>query len=214
MEFKMVTGKNCFYQWDTDQILVAENAGDCLAVHFCRKNDPAALVCRIRTENGKQIVDVPNELLQTAGMITAYLMAEDRTCYAQSFPVLPRAKPADYVYTQTEVLSYQQLDQRLQALEGEGISKAVADYLKENPVQAGATAEEAAQIAQNKANIEKMPEMILESLAEAKERGEFDGEDGYSPVRGTDYWTEADKAEMVNEVIAKLPVYNGEVVAE
>ena len=41
-----------------------------------------------------------------------------------------------------------------------------------------------------------------------------DGQDGYSPVRGTDYWTEADKAEMVNEVIAKLPVYNGEVVAE
>ena len=37
---------------------------------------------------------------------------------------------------------------------------------------------------------------------------------GYTPVKGTDYWTETDKAEMVNEVIAKLPVYNGEVVAE
>jgi hypothetical protein len=39
-----------------------------------------------------------------------------------------------------------------------------------------------------------------------------DGADGYSPVKGTDYWTEADKAEMVSGVISALPVYNGEVV--
>ena len=40
-----------------------------------------------------------------------------------------------------------------------------------------------------------------------------DGADGKSPVKGTDYFTEADKAEMVQAVIAQLPVYNGEVVA-
>lgn len=39
-----------------------------------------------------------------------------------------------------------------------------------------------------------------------------DGDDGYTPVKGTDYWTEADKAEMVADVIAALPVYNGELV--
>ena len=39
-----------------------------------------------------------------------------------------------------------------------------------------------------------------------------DGADGYSPVKGTDYWTEADKAEMVADVIASLPVYDGSVV--
>ncbi len=39
-----------------------------------------------------------------------------------------------------------------------------------------------------------------------------DGADGYTPVKGTDYWTEADKAEMVADVISTLPVYNGEVV--
>ncbi len=32
------------------------------------------------------------------------------------------------------------------------------------------------------------------------------------PVRGEDYWTEADKQEMVEDVIAALPVYNGEVL--
>lgn len=38
----------------------------------------------------------------------------------------------------------------------------------------------------------------------------FDGEPGKTPVKGTDYFTEADKAEMVAAVIAALPVYGGE----
>ena len=36
------------------------------------------------------------------------------------------------------------------------------------------------------------------------------GEPGKTPVKGTDYFTEADKIEMVNAVIASLPVYGGE----
>ena len=39
-----------------------------------------------------------------------------------------------------------------------------------------------------------------------------DGADGYTPIKGTDYFTDADKAEMVSEVLAAIPVYNGEVV--
>lgn len=38
-----------------------------------------------------------------------------------------------------------------------------------------------------------------------------DGEDGYTPIKGTDYYTDADKAEMVESVLAALPVYGGEV---
>ena len=38
------------------------------------------------------------------------------------------------------------------------------------------------------------------------------GADGKTPVNGTDYFTAADKAEMVSAVIAALPVYAGEVV--
>lgn len=37
------------------------------------------------------------------------------------------------------------------------------------------------------------------------------GEPGATPVKGTDYFTAADKAEMVAAVIAALPVYSGEV---
>ena len=38
------------------------------------------------------------------------------------------------------------------------------------------------------------------------------GEPGYSPVRGVDYWTQADKAAIVADTLAALPTYNGEVV--
>lgn len=36
-----------------------------------------------------------------------------------------------------------------------------------------------------------------------------DGADGYTPVKGTDYWTAADRAEMVNDVLAALPTWEG-----
>lgn len=45
------------------------------------------------------------------------------------------------------------------------------------------------------------------------EKGE-QGEPGYTPVKGTDYYTEEDKTEMVNSVLAALPIYSGEVVEE
>jgi hypothetical protein len=36
-----------------------------------------------------------------------------------------------------------------------------------------------------------------------------DGKDGYTPVRGTDYWTTADQAAIVDDVLAALPDGDG-----
>ena len=36
-----------------------------------------------------------------------------------------------------------------------------------------------------------------------------DGADGYTPVRGTDYWTTADQASIVGDVLAALPDGDG-----
>jgi hypothetical protein len=52
-------------------------------------------------------------------------------------------------------------------------------------------------------------EAVNMALAQAKASGQFDGK---IPVVGTDYFTAADKVEMVNAVIAALPVYAGEVI--
>lgn len=50
---------------------------------------------------------------------------------------------------------------------------------------------------------------VEEALQNAKNSGEFDGADGHTPVKGTDYYTAADKAEMVDLVLAALPMWNG-----
>lgn len=36
-----------------------------------------------------------------------------------------------------------------------------------------------------------------------------DGKDGKTPVKGTDYWTETDKAEIVKDTLAALPKWTG-----
>lgn len=63
-----------------------------------------------------------------------------------------------------------------------------------------------------KLDASELPTAINAALAQAKENGEFDGADGHTPVKGVEYFTEADKMEMVSKVIASLPVYAGEVV--
>lgn len=49
----------------------------------------------------------------------------------------------------------------------------------------------------NKLDNSELPEAINDALAQAKASGEFDGK---TPVRGTDYWTDADKAEIKSYV--------------
>ena len=73
----------------------------------------------------------------------------------------------------------------------------------------------------------KLPEVIDDALTQAKASGEFDGPQGqkgdpgekgdkgdtglagYTPVKGTDYWTDTDKTDMLNDVLAALPTWNG-----
>lgn len=180
-----------FYQWDTGRKLIV-NDDECAQVHFGNENMECALACQIYVQDGIRMVNVPNILLQEAKPIKVYLDLIDNdgrlTAYSEVLPVVKRKKPEEYIYTETEVLSYSYLDKRLSNLEGEGIANAVADYLKDHPVQAGATAEEAAQIQQNKEAIDqltqdkldadKLPEAVNEALAQAQASGEFKGEKG------------------------------------
>jgi hypothetical protein len=80
--------------------------------------------------------------------------------------------------------------------DAEQVEQIITDYLEKNPIE-GVTPEQ-------------VDQAVESALQQAKESGEFDGEPGKTPVKGTDYFTEADKAEMVADVIAALPVYGGE----
>lgn len=199
MKLRILGDRSYLWQWDSGQQLLVEDAEQCHEVHFSLRGDTTALVVPIQEKDGQRVVNIPNILLQTASKLQAYLFTNETdhlgaTLYYTAFTIKARPRPEDYVYTETEVLDYSFLDQRLAYLEGEGLANAVADYLKENPVQAGATKEEAAQIWQNKADIEmlnrekldasKLPEAVNDALAQAKASGEFKGEPGAPGEKG------------------------------
>lgn len=132
------------YQWDLDrkvEIELEENeAID--EINFFNPKGDTAYVVEPRIENGLVLVDIPNILLQEAVAIHMYTVKCDQTTAECVLRVRPRQKPSDYVYTETEVLSYKALDERLKVIEKNGaavskemIAEAVEAYMEENPVQ-------------------------------------------------------------------------------
>lgn len=67
-------------------------------------------------------------------------------------------------------------------------------------------AESAAAAERIRENIENT---VRDTLQQAKDSGEFDGADGKTPEKGVDYWTEADKSEIVTDVLSALPTWEG-----
>lgn len=122
-KMKIEDGREKFYQWDSGQRLIVED-GVCNAVHFTNSDREKSLVCSVVEENGRRTVSVPNILLQSDKMIRAYACVSDEegaaTAYCCAFEVIKRSRPEDYIYTETEVLSYGRLDGRISALEKQG----------------------------------------------------------------------------------------------
>lgn len=120
--FIILDGREHFYQWDLNQKLIVDNP-EVKEVHFSNIFTEDALVVEVKDG----LVDVPNILLQDNLSIRAYAYCgECRTLFEQSFEVLYKTKPADYVYTETEVKSYALLDERITALE-QGEPKGIKD---------------------------------------------------------------------------------------
>ena len=113
------------YQWDLDrQIRITAPEGITVdEIHFARENDKDALVERTKDVEGKLVADIPNILLQRYGKIRVWLVSEDQTVFSDILIVIQRAKPADYVYTETEVLRYEDLEKRIKALEENGTER-------------------------------------------------------------------------------------------
>lgn len=62
-------------------------------------------------------------------------------------------------------------------------------------------------LSNNKLNASELPEAVNTALAQAKESGEFDGEKGdpgYTPQKEKDYWTDADRKAIIDEVTSQL----------
>ena len=100
---KIANGRTHFYQWDLNQQL--ELSFPCAVVYFENGTQSESLGCEVKEVNGKLLCDVPNDLLQTAAQLHAYAWDAEKTYVIAHmvFAVEQRERPADYVYTQTEV---------------------------------------------------------------------------------------------------------------
>lgn len=120
---KIEDGRKQFYQWDLGQRLTVEGYAAGTEVHFAhRRKGPLsslkierqiALIVEIYEEGGKYYADVPNILLQIAGELCVFIYpesdGESHTAYRKVLDIFPRAKPDDYIYTETEVKRWEDL---------------------------------------------------------------------------------------------------------
>lgn len=97
-------------QWDIDRKVIVTGFEGGAEVHFASPGD----------DHGAYVVEltggeaaVPNILLTMAGVINVYVYPADRTVFAAALPVMAREKPDDYIYAETEVLSYKTLDEKI-----------------------------------------------------------------------------------------------------
>lgn len=131
--FTLQDGRETLWQWDINRRIIVNDPKIC-EVHFCNHISDCALVVKVKDG----LADIPNILLQDARPIRVYAYMDDSyTLTEQQFPVKARTKPCDYVYTETEVIQYSALDERMKAIET-GITDTVATevnkYLEDNPI--------------------------------------------------------------------------------
>lgn len=125
--FKIQDGRKSFTQWDLNRKIIVED-DSIVKVHFTNLLNKTALVSEVKNH----LADVPNVLLQDYGTILIYGYDGNYTKYVEAFRVVRKEKPEDYIYTETEVLNYNNLLERMNNIEG-SIEQVVTDYLRENP---------------------------------------------------------------------------------
>lgn len=132
--FTIYDGRAEFYQWDVEQKLIVEDS-TIDEVHFCNRTDTCSLVCEVYNEGELRVVNVPNILLQQDWRINVYAYCTNYTKHSAVFNVRKRSKPADYMYTETEVKTWDALEERVAYLEENGAGGGTADlsgyYTKE-----------------------------------------------------------------------------------
>jgi hypothetical protein len=162
------------FQWDIGQSIILIDETLPTEVHFQNINSTQALVVELVDNEAP----IPNILLQEPFPIEVYFFYknnnESHSIKRKTLSVRPRAQPADYVYTETEVFTYA------------GILEIVEEAVED--------AADAVRVAQG--------------VRDDADAGVFKGD---TPIKGVDYWTAADQAAIISDVLSALPDGDEEV---
>jgi len=187
----ILDGRTQLYQWDVNRkIKVTEQ--NVAEVHMCNSSIGKTYDVAVETSGSDVVAKIPDELLQAFGTLYCYgyiTISGNYTKFESRFDIIRRNKPAGYTFTPTEQLTIQEI-------------KTIADEAKS----------------------------IAEDVEDRADQGEFNGitptigdngnwylgptdtgkpsrgVQGYSPVRGTDYWTAEDKAEIVSDTAEEINI--------
>lgn len=129
------------FQWDLNQKIPCQFP----EVHFASIGSSDALI--VSADGGN--ASIPNILLQEPKDIMVWFMRDDAVADSGKIRIIPRAKPADYVYTETEVITFESLVAKVEDV----IAK--ANTAVDNATTAANKADEAANKAE--AAVSKLP---------------------------------------------------------
>lgn len=185
-------GARYLKQWSLNNRVILDGFPEGTRVEISKKYDckDSALPVAAYAEGDHVYANIPNILMQDPGYIRIYVRpsAADPEHHAEikDYRVTPAEKPEDYFYTETPLLTAEELEKRLRKLEEEG----------------GTVKSDIEQMAKEKLDADKLPEAVNAALTQAKESGEFKGDPGApgkTPEKGKDYFTDADKKEIAEQ---------------
>lgn len=175
--FQIADGRECFWQWDLNRQIVV-NDPDITEVHFCNKTDDCSLVVEVNevaadTLDGQHFsyrtANVPNILLQNDFPIRVYAYCRDGyTKIEKTFKVVSRTRPSDYVYTETEVRRFSDLEDRVEAIEQNGVPEGRLEEAVEREINSFSEVMQAySDDAANKAKAEAIADAVNEATDNA-----------------------------------------------
>lgn len=179
IQISIKNGRDRFWQWDVNQQLVLRGGADPLHVHFVQDDslEPQA-VLPVKQADGSFLAPVPNILLQTAEEVIVYVYYtgtdEQYTKTFKRFYVVPREKPAEYIYTETQLVTWEGMIQRVDdTLRDAANILTIADACAQNAQEDAETAQEAANAAAGKVvEAEEQAARAANSAAEAATRAD------------------------------------------
>ena len=130
---KLADGRGSLFQWDTGRQVEC----DAEQVHFSNHHYGTSI--DVDVQNGKAAI--PNQLLTSATPLKAWAWVKDSngeyTKEEQIFIVAKRNKPSDYVYTPTEIKTWQDLQNQIDILAPKSHTHANKDTLDKLSVSNG-----------------------------------------------------------------------------
>lgn len=225
----MIKVQEKIYQWDTD---VEVSVNYPCEIQYAAVGSTETLIQEPQERDGWFVGQIPNILLQECRDIFIYTNGEDdmNTHESKRVSIIRRAKPDDYVYTETEVKDYDTLAAQL------GDIQEQVSNIEDNPYQLPIASSESLGGIKVGQNLTIASDGTLAApYAEKGDKGDQgepgpqgqpgpagkdgvdgkdgapgadgqDGEDGYTPQRGVDYWTDSDIAAIHSYIDEQLGV--------